>query len=833
MIHWVSTEHKIESPLTFWRPLRELHSLSSIDHTTIHFDFSSFSFNLTTNNPLQPFACFYCNRYTPSYLLKLAPKDISILLGFTHSASIMAEQTSQPAPRPLQALDENLQNLTINNANHKQHGSKKVLSGLPESGALPAECAEEKNGSPPPCISPATPKATTLENFHHGQHGQVLTPSSSQGFETMVFFEHTDVKSADNTTKTRDPKQLVTFKLTPGKMGAGSAPMASHFPLEHAPVLRFQGTFDNSKVPTAQLGKGSFLAFSQAHTVSYGPQTLADGNTTAESTHDGVTNPVPHLNARAILDPSTTLQVRDTFENQYTALNGHLKQADLQKDPYPFANTQGLPAAYNQHEYPPSTIPFQADQTHHPFRTTFTANPLHQRIPSLDAHSHEASKAMGSTRDQTSPQRFKYATNIKELEQAADSAKRQNIFSDTKPGWSSDVTDITNWQKPAWDGASSLQPAQASPPRRPASSAKFQPVADPVGWRDARLGPRASFDPAAGNNNNNNGGPSQAPHQPAAGGYDDDDGSPSITNNRLGARPHNRQFEPMVCVQNPAKANEMLNGSEILHRLRHGISLNYKGQSHNLNNISRDIPHSENTALWLTNLPPAVTVKDLLGAIASCGPIGRVWSLHINPPKKVPTPAPPPSAVAPAAANQRSHHLQQGKINNDPNLPLSYRTSAAKLIFYQPAEAQRLLALAQRGAFTMSTTTANNNNDNEQQRQHHHHQQYQVHATHNRQRVPAQRTPNPTSRVLLISGPSWYVTEAQLHDLFRHFFVYQTEAVIVLAEDAARRVLEWRFGSTRAQAQAAFRLLKSPWLANIMVHVAWGTDPCETGANTG
>lgn len=630
----------------------------------------------------------------------------------------MADQTSQPAPLTLQGLDENMQNININNTNHHtydQHGNKKVSSGPQEPGTLPAECAEEKDGSPQHCISPATPKATILANLEHGQHGQALTPSNSQGSEIMVFFDRTNKKSVDNATKTRDPKQLVPFKLN------------------------------------------------------------------------------PHFIAQTILDPSTTSQARDTLENQYTVLNGHFKQAAIQKDSYPSANAHGLSAAYNQHECPTSTTPFQTDRIHNPPHTAFTTSPLHLRIPSPTAHNRDAPETLGSTRNQTSPQRFKYATNIEELEQAADSAQRQNMFSDTKPG-SLSVMDVTNWQEPARDGASSLQPPQASPPRRPTSSAKLQPVAGPVGWRDSRL-PPSSFVPA-----DHNGGSS---HQPSAGYYD--------SNNR-GTGANNRQFKPMVCVQNPAKANEMLNGSEILHRLRNGISLNYKGQSHNLNNISRDIPHSENAALWLTNLPPAVTVKELLGAIASSGPIGRVWSLHINPPKKVLTTA--------AAANHQHH--QQGKINKDPNLPLSYRTSAAKLIFYQPVEAQRLLALAQRGEFSLTTTATNN----DEQRH------YQVHATHNRQRVPAQRMPNHTSRVLLISGPSWYVTEAQLHDLFRHFFVYQTEEVVVLADDGAKRVLEWRFGSMRAQAQAAFRLLKSPWLENIMVHVAWGTDPCETGGKT-
>lgn len=268
-----------------------------------------------------------------------------------------------------------------------------------------------------------------------------------------------------------------------------------------------------------------------------------------------------------------------------------------------------------------------------------------------------------------------------------------------------------------------------------------------------------------------------------------------VANQPKAARP----FEPMMCLQNPALATADLDISEIKHRLHNGISLNYRGQSHNVNNISRDIPHSENAAVWLTNLPPTITVQELLGAVTSHGPMGRIWSTHINPPKG--TSLTPYQQIQPT------------------DLPLSHRTSAAKIIFYQPFEAQRLLALANRRAFILLDRCNG--------------QHYVARATHNRQRTPAQPMPNETSRVLLIAGPKWFVSEEKLHELFSLYFVYQTEEVVVLKEDkgasgAKQRVLEWRFGSMRAQAQAAYRLLTGPGFEDV-VSVAWGRDPCEDG----
>lgn len=439
----------------------------------------------------------------------------------------------------------------------------------------------------------------------------------------------------------------------------------------------------------------------------------------------------------------------------------------------------------------------------------------------------------------------------------ADSAdKKQGIFSDgvgigsTKPWSPLDV--IMNWrQGPERDDvrAASLhlpqqQQASSAPPARRPTGMNLEP---PV----ARLPPSYGSLPAAGgangnNSSNNNGGylynlPCNNSNRAAPGSFGAGGANTTTTNNHS----HKREFEPMVCVQNPAQADEALNGPEILHRVRHGISLNYKGQSHNANNISRDIPHSENAALWLTNLPPGVTVAELLGAIAAAGPVGRVWSLHINPPREV-------GGGAAASGHQdgggSSNNKEDHRHNPPIILPLSYRTSAAKLIFYKPVEAQRLLALAQRGAFVLPNkdyhhtttdddTTEREGNNNNPPSSYYPYPYYQVRATHNRQRVPAQpATNNDTSRVLLIAGPRALVAEAPLRALFSRYFVYQTEAVVVLTEDEEgdRRVLEWRFGSARAQAQAAFRLLRGPSFADadderLRVHVAWGTDPCETG----
>lgn len=64
-------------------------------------------------------------------------------------------------------------------------------------------------------------------------------------------------------------------------------------------------------------------------------------------------------------------------------------------------------------------------------------------------------------------------------------------------------------------------------------------------------------------------------------------------------------------------------------RKRLGMSLSYRGDSSLKANQSADIDDSENTSLFIQNLPPTCSYQELLGSIHSTG---KIQSSHITPP---------------------------------------------------------------------------------------------------------------------------------------------------------------------------------------------------------
>lgn len=288
----------------------------------------------------------------------------------------------------------------------------------------------------------------------------------------------------------------------------------------------------------------------------------------------------------------------------------------------------------------------------------------------------------------------------------------------------------------------------------------------------------------------------------------------SVSGNIAFSRSH-KPFKPMNSILYPEAAKKPLTQEEVASREEKGISRNYQGNPYNPKNRSADIPDAENCALFLTNLPAKCTYQDLLQALAQHR-VGRVWSTYINPPR--------------TAADQHKHDQENlacmGKIAEQTTthpdvvgqstrpllpaptctgrLPLSYSTSAAKVIFYHPLEAQRLMVLAERSEFRIHGR--------------------RIAAKYNRHKTPAQIYENPTSRVLLISGPASIVRKEYLNTLYAQYFEYQTEEVIVVAEGNNWSILEWRFGSMRAQAHSAYQLLKSLYPG--IVTVKWAVDPC-------
>ncbi|KAI2635710.1 hypothetical protein GGS26DRAFT_509804 [Hypomontagnella submonticulosa] len=216
-----------------------------------------------------------------------------------------------------------------------------------------------------------------------------------------------------------------------------------------------------------------------------------------------------------------------------------------------------------------------------------------------------------------------------------------------------------------------------------------------------------------------------------------------------------------------------------------GISRNYGGNIFLSSNQSANIADGLSTSLWLTNLPPDCTHRMLLGAIRRCG---KIYATVINPPEY-------------PVRNQphRGNHL----------------TSASKLVFFDRAGVERLIAQSQAGQFSVEG--------------------YVPRLRMNRIRS-APREPSGQCRVLHIDGPSHIVNERFLNTFFQTKFIYELDEVITLRVRNGFTRQEWRFGSYRCQAESARQsiarekarrnLSDAERIAWSQVQVHFGVDPC-------
>lgn len=242
---------------------------------------------------------------------------------------------------------------------------------------------------------------------------------------------------------------------------------------------------------------------------------------------------------------------------------------------------------------------------------------------------------------------------------------------------------------------------------------------------------------------------------------------------------HKEPFKPMNAKLNPEAANLPLTEEEKMIRDFKGISHNYQGDSSNPANESADIPEDQNCSVWLTNLPPDCTYRDLLQAIAVHHP-GKVFATYIS----------PPSGQGPYHLPSRGH-------------------SAAKVVFYYPWSAQYLISKANNTGLWVRG--------------------YPARAVPNRIRAAPQSYENNTTRCLTIEGPADVVNYATLRGLWDGYFSWDTEEVRNIGEwvdnDGVKvRRIEWRFGSHRAQAVAAFQFIRDH-----LPHVwrFYTADPCD------
>ncbi|KAI1139207.1 hypothetical protein F5Y05DRAFT_403778 [Hypoxylon sp. FL0543] len=218
---------------------------------------------------------------------------------------------------------------------------------------------------------------------------------------------------------------------------------------------------------------------------------------------------------------------------------------------------------------------------------------------------------------------------------------------------------------------------------------------------------------------------------------------------------------------------------------RTGISHNYGGNIFLEANQSANVPFEQSTSLWLTNLPPDCTHRQLLGAIRGCG---KIFAAVINPPVK-----------AVGGYNRGAHHM----------------TSASKLVFFDRTGLDRLVAKSQAGEFSVGG--------------------FVPRIRLNRIKS-APRAPGRQSRVLHIWGPSSIVNETYLNNFFQTKFTYELDRITTIATADDWTLQEWRFGSFRCQAEAAHQSISREkrrqnmsdmerllW-SNVMVE--YGVDPC-------
>ncbi|KAM0433339.1 hypothetical protein ACHAPT_004215 [Fusarium lateritium] len=239
-----------------------------------------------------------------------------------------------------------------------------------------------------------------------------------------------------------------------------------------------------------------------------------------------------------------------------------------------------------------------------------------------------------------------------------------------------------------------------------------------------------------------------------------------------------RGFRPMAAISHVDKTiGTRINPREVSPTDPRAFSSNYRGEHSARNASVDDLPFEQNCALWLTNLPPDVTHQQLLSQIRN---IGRIWCTVIN------------------APDYDRHN-----------------TAAAKVVFFTPAPAQRLLQKSLTQGLEVNG--------------------YGVKVTHNRVKYGSQTLTGNASRVLIVTGKTTFVNPESLTEFFKARFVFEVDEIIELIvqgnrHKGGRSVVEYRFGSFRCQAQMGKMALEKDRPEGFE-KVDFGPDPCEVGDN--
>lgn len=207
-----------------------------------------------------------------------------------------------------------------------------------------------------------------------------------------------------------------------------------------------------------------------------------------------------------------------------------------------------------------------------------------------------------------------------------------------------------------------------------------------------------------------------------------------------------------------------------------GMAKNYRGDPGNIFHHSFHwLPDEQNCSFWIVFLPSNVTENQLPGAIRNCG---NIYAAHINKEE----------------AGTCWHH------------------AAAKVVF-----------LTQEGATNFS-------------------EQYmadqslivggkRARITRNRTKTPEQTgLDEDVSRCVRVRGTPNIVNARYLMWCFEQCFHFEIDEIITHSSSEYLRDIEIRFGSFRAQAQFAVKVLttEKPFIDTPNLFVAWELDPCST-----
>ena len=213
-------------------------------------------------------------------------------------------------------------------------------------------------------------------------------------------------------------------------------------------------------------------------------------------------------------------------------------------------------------------------------------------------------------------------------------------------------------------------------------------------------------------------------------------------------------------------------------RMLAGFSPNYRGNIALARNRSAAIPPTENCSLFVTGLPPSITVRQLLAAVRDTG---RVYATHLNGPEP-----------------HKGHP-----------------TCAAKLVFFERAAAERFYDRHVQAGLRVDGYPG-----------------YVGKVVWNRIKTAAPDLPRHYTRVLMISGPAALADPEFLTGYFRSKLEFEVDEVFDRGAAGDRRLVEYRFGSFRCQAEAA-KMALSREMGELGVQIWFGPDPCDTADDMG